>query len=133
MFTRGIKLRYGKYALATVNSRFHSRNYHTTNAHRSNLFFKDDIKQDCEIQMNTMMKCIILTSQYTNPTYSALIVIMDEIRCIAFKSQRTFTMFKSLVYVHHDIPIYNTKEYIWLCSTSDIKLIARHSNHLNLQ
>lgn len=62
--------------------------------------------------MNTMMKCIILTSQYTNPTYSALIVIMDEIRCIAFKSQRTFTMFKSFVYVHHDIPIYNTKEYI---------------------
>jgi len=35
-------------------------NYYTTYAYRSNLFFKDDIKQDCEIQMNTMMKWIVL-------------------------------------------------------------------------
>lgn len=72
--------------------------------------------------MNTMMNALF--SQYINPTYSTSMVIMDEIQCIAFKSQIMFTMFKSLVYMHHDIPIYSTKEYILLCSTSDIKLIA---------
>lgn len=41
----------------------------------SNLLFKDDIKQDCEVQMNTVVNCIVfLHYNEVIQEYSAMLI-----------------------------------------------------------